>query len=219
LKKEHAPDTLYRGQDETCHVYLTPTPSRFLQDRSLRIFSFHTHPFSCHRQAGLLLGFPSEPDYILAGSRQFNNYDDGSFVFSREGVFIIQYHPFVKYCINNAIMTQPMIEYIEAMFQTYLQSIQYGTKRLGSNPTLKGLSKKIQEGVFLENREIKYIYDFDDASVQELLSDTTSFLLKYLNIMNIPPIFVQCIQRKQYAGLENPTFTVSRARSRDPESW
>ena len=218
LKRDRSPETTNRGEEDSCIVYIPNTPVRLLEDKSLRIFSFHTHPFTCHRSAGLLLGFPSELDYVVAAARQFNTYDDGSMIFSREGVFVIQYHPFILYCISQGLVTQDMVEYLQWRFQEYLQIIQYGDKRLGMNESLRNIAKKLQEGAILENTNIDNIYAFDDESIQELMEDTTSFTQKFMNIMPVPPIFIQCLNRKNYVD-KSPTFIVPMARMRDPESW
>jgi hypothetical protein len=111
-----------------------------------------------------------------------------------------------------------MVEYLQWRFQEYLQLIQYGEKRLGMNESLRNIAKRLQEGAILENANIDHIYAFDDESIQELMEDTTSFTQKFMNIMPVPPIFIQCLTRKNYVD-KSPTFIVPMARMRDPESW
>jgi len=217
LSRNRSPGLSFGGHG-TCAVSFPSIPADLLRDITTRLFSFHTHPFSCHRKTGLLLGFPSEQDYATASGRQVHKVDEGSFVFTREGVFIIQYHPFVKYCISKGTVTPQMMEGVEVLFQQYLAAIQYGASRRGATTALHNLSQKIQVSP-LSASEIQYVYSFDDVSIDNLLRKTTSFLQKYAGIMNVPPIFVQCIQRKEYSEGRQPKFWAPNAYLHNPNTW
>lgn len=203
-----------RGRDDDCRVDI-PNPSN---PSGKKIYAFHTHPFHCHRIVGLISGFPSIQDYIAHGSSVANHSVDGHIVLAREGAFIIQYHPYILFLIARGSLRLEELMNIEARFQEYLVMLDYEARRRGISNEIQQLSEAIKTRG-LTQEEIRAIYDSDDAAIQRLVQDVTSFYFKPNLIMAVPFIFLQCIRRNAFADFTPPTFVTSSAIMMIPSSW
>jgi hypothetical protein len=169
-------------------------------------FTWHSHPMTCHRSTGFLSGFPSEPDYAAHLYHFFDKVEDGHFVFSREGVFIMQVHPALKDSVlNDEANTDSMKSTIEG-FLAYLKRIGYTDKRIGSDPRSRELSQKLLSGQPFTEEEVDFIFENDDGVIGTLIGDVMAFTTM-LGGTEVPLVYFQVIRRGLFSSTNTDPAT------------
>ena len=87
-----------RAGADQCSLQFPPIPE---VPAGRILVAFHTHPRACHERYDMFLGFPSALDYNdLLVNTNGRTYD-ASVVFTAEGVFVCQVHPFIASMMNS----------------------------------------------------------------------------------------------------------------------
>lgn len=155
------------------------------------LFNFHTHPLVCHKKYDTYLGFPSTVDYNNLTASFMRKYIDGHFVFSVEGVFFIQSHPLIKYCLKNGIRVDlNNISDIMARLSQYFNYIGYEQKRKLPESVYTNLNNEIMRNT---PEELEALNSFTQSRIIELYYDICKFKISVpaLGGLNVPLFYLQ----------------------------
>ena len=193
---------------DACHVsYPNEHPT------GIKHFGFHTHPIHCHRHTGLVSGFPSVLDYTNSINQQRLQTHDGDCIFAREGVFILQLHPFLKYLIKyhdvgRSDMEDSIIEEYANQLTAYLERIGYNAARTGTTVDVRRLAAEIAHRN-LTPAEIALIEREDPNAISQLFVKIVNYYVSITG-MKFCPIFLQFIPRAYFIENKPCTFFVPR---------
>ena len=101
------------------HTFVAPIPSIISKQE---VISFHTHPETCYRRLGCILGIPSIQDLIITWDRILAYGDRAHIVFAMDAIFVISIPPpvilWVKSLPQNlqVILTDKFKKYVKKIF-------------------------------------------------------------------------------------------------------
>ena len=154
------------------------------------VIAYHTHPFSCHREYGLISGFPSTQDY--GSYLQSANERDGDIVFAREGVFLYQLNPFARFLLFNNYIPLPDAATLNAFI---IASERIQADRTGIDPSTTALAAKYKSGQALTPDEIASVYTNDPRAIEQVISKMSALAYFPIGLMPVQLLWLQVSMR------------------------